>query len=155
MKKVIIVAVVVLIAAVIILFLRNSLTGIPFFGPQASVEIQGTTIQLDVVDTEEERQKGLSGRDSLPDDRGMLFVFDEPGMYNFWMKDMRFPIDIIFLNDNRIITIHSHVQPPQSPDDTNLPVFTSSEPADRVLELNAGKAEQLGLEEGNTIPLNL
>lgn len=155
MKKVLIVAAVVLLVALVILFFRNSLTGRSFFGPQASVKIQDTTIKLDVVDTEEERQKGLSGRDSLPDDRGMLFTFEEPGMYSFWMKDMKFPIDIIFLNGDRIVTIHSHVQPPQSPDDTNLPVFTSDEPADKVLELNAGKAEALGLEKGDTIPLNL
>lgn len=61
-----------------------------------TVEVKGQTFKVAIADTDEKRTKGLSGRDNLAQDQGMLFLFDKPGNYPFWMKDMRFPIDIIF-----------------------------------------------------------
>ena len=63
------------------------------------VNIVGKTLQVDLALTDEEKARGLSGRESLDEDEGMLFVFDVPGNYGFWMKDMNFAIDIIWLNE--------------------------------------------------------
>lgn len=64
------------------------------------IRIAGKSIKVDLAITEEMHQKGLSGRSMLKEDEGMLFVFDEPGKYYFWMKGMNFPIDIIWFDEN-------------------------------------------------------
>lgn len=112
------------------------------------VKIGNTAIKVEVANTERARQLGLSGRSSLKEESGMLFVFDTPGDYVFWMKDMRFNIDILFADaEGEIITIHHNV-----PADSYLKsppgIFRSSSPAQYVLEVPAGFAEKYGIVEG-------
>src|SRR3989344_1681259 len=80
------------------------------------------------------RARGLSGRRSLEENQGMLFVFNTADYYNFWMKDMYFPIDIIWLNDDwRVIDLTENISP------KNFPVtYQPRAPARYVLEVNAG-----------------
>jgi uncharacterized membrane protein (UPF0127 family) len=66
------------------------------------------------------------------------------------MKNMKFPIDIIFIRDNKIVTIHQNVPAPKSPAD-NLPLYQPSEPADAVLEITAGLSQKNGFTKGDTI----
>ncbi len=77
-----------------------------FFSPASTtmIHIGGDTYNLEVLKTSGEREKGLSGRSSLPRDQGLLFVFNELGMYGFWMKEMNFPISIIWLDQNCTVT---------------------------------------------------
>src|SRR5690349_12394377 len=63
------------------------------------ITIDNATFSVVVAKTPEEREKGLSGRDSLAQNSGMLFVFDHPDTYTFWMKGMKFPLDMIFIKD--------------------------------------------------------
>ncbi|MEK7494433.1 MAG: DUF192 domain-containing protein [Patescibacteria group bacterium] len=107
------------------------------------VRIDDQVFQLERADTDEERALGLGYRDSLCDTCGMLFQFPEPGMYPFWMKGMRFPLDIIWLDGNRVVFI-VHAASPSS-----LELFTSPEPANAVLEVNAGSARNI--ERGDTL----
>ena len=65
------------------------------------VNIAGQSIRVDLALTKETQTQGLSGRGVLKDNEGMLFVFNHPGEYRFWMKDMNFPIDIVWMNENR------------------------------------------------------
>jgi uncharacterized membrane protein (UPF0127 family) len=116
--------------------------------------IKDKTISLEIADSPEELQKGLSQRDSLSKDSGMLFIFDKSEKYQFWMKDMRFPIDIIYLNNEKVVTIFANV-PHQIDNVPNLNLYEPKSPANRVLELNAGKAKELGVKEGDTIKINL
>ena len=96
--------------------------------------IGNATLKLEVADTDAERLKGLSGRDSLGAKSGLLFVFDTEGYYGIWMKDMKFPIDIAWLDKNkRIVTIDSNVSP-----DTYPQVFNPDSQSLYVLETNAG-----------------
>ena len=82
--------------------------------------------------TPKERQTGLSNRDSLPKDSGMLFLFDRPDIHLFWMKDMNFPIDIFWISEEgKIISIERQISPESFP-----ATFTSSSPAKYVLETN-------------------
>lgn len=97
-----------------------------------------------VVDTDEERMRGLSGVKTLPSDTGMFFVFEVPGKYGFWMKDMLFSIDIIWLDENfKIITVAENISPNSYPQ-----VFYPERAARYVLEVASGVAEQNHYSEG-------
>jgi uncharacterized membrane protein (UPF0127 family) len=97
--------------------------------------------------TDAERSLGLGDRQSLPADEGMLFVFDQPGYYGFWMKDMHFPIDMIWLDaDFRIVRIAADVATSSYP-----AVFSPDSPSSYVLETDAGYAAANGLAPGETL----
>ena len=84
----------------------------------------------------------------------MLFPFEKPGYYSFWMKNMKFPIDIIFIKSGKIVTIHKDVMPPKNLTDA-LPIYNPKEPADTVLEINAGLSEDYKFKEGDEVKLLL
>ncbi len=91
---------------------------------------------VEVVDTPLSRAQGLGGREGLATSTGMLFVFEEPDSYSFWMKDMVFPIDIIWIDtDWCVVNVAYNVSPDTYPDH-----FTPSGKASFVLEVNAGVA---------------
>lgn len=113
----------------------------------AVVTLGQTRVQVDVADSIFTRERGLSGRPSLAADQGMLFIFDAPARYSFWMKEMHFPLDMIWIRDGHIVDITTDVPPPQ-PGQTVLPTYFPVEPADRVLEVNAGFAQAHGLRTG-------
>ncbi len=102
-------------------------------------------LTVEIANTPAAQQEGLSGRTSLAQDHGMLFVFDHEDYWGFWMIDMKFPLDIIWFNSSRqAVFIEQNLQPctPQ-----NCPVFTPDTKAMYVLEVNAGfvMAHQIGL----------
>lgn len=105
--------------------------------------IPGRVWRLEIAHTDALRTLGLGERDTLSEKQGMLFLFDTPRRYGFWMKGMRFPLDIIFLSQGQIIAIERRVQP----DDAR--VLTPPGPINQVLEVNAGEAA--GLSVGNRI----
>lgn len=122
--------------------------------PTGKVTVKERTFNVFIQRTPEELQKGLSGRNSLGNDQGMLFLFEQPGDLTFWMKDMKFPIDIIFINGNRIVSISENAQPPKSPEET-LPLYKATAPADKVLEINAGLSKEYGLKPGDTLSFDI
>jgi uncharacterized membrane protein (UPF0127 family) len=100
------------------------------------LRLDGQDIFVSIADTQALREKGLGGRASLSPNEGMLFLFPTQGKYAFWMKDMRFAIDILWLaNDGTIIYIKDNVSPHTYP-----ATFVPSSPARYVLELPAGYA---------------
>ena len=70
--------------------------------PAAKVSIDNRTFSVEVATSSAQQQQGLSGRNSLATDKGMLFIFKTPNKYAFWMKDMKFPLDMVFIKDNKI-----------------------------------------------------
>ena len=111
-------------------------------------------VTVDVSDSDEERKLGLSGRRYLGDYEGMLFVFEENTNVSFWMKDMYFPIDIIFVDGSGFIThIHDNAQPCESVN--NCPSIGSNGWYRYVLEVNAGFCDRNGIEEGNSLQFYL
>ena len=117
--------------------------------PEALVRVGDVAVQAEIAADEASRQRGLSGRDRLAADAGMLFLLpdDSPA---FWMKDMRFPIDIVWMRDGRVVDVTSDVPPPPGPD-APLPTYSPRRPANRALEVNAGWAERHGVERGDPI----
>ena len=99
----------------------------------------------EVVTGREEQERGLGGRDSLPIDQGLLFSFGRPDLYPFWMKDMRFPIDIIWMDaDLTVVDLAQNVAPDSYPE-----ILRPKAPASFVLELTAGSAERYGVKIGD------
>src|ERR1700692_755578 len=123
--------------------------------PPAKVTIDNHTYSVEVATTTAEQQQGLSGKNSLPQDQGMLFVFKTPGLYAFWMKGMKFPLDIIFIKDNKIVSISKNVPVPKDAKETNLPIYTSAAPANRALEINAGQATTYDFQKGDDVGIKL
>ena len=119
-------------------------------GTQTTVTIDNQTFTVDTAKTEADQEQGLSGRQSLAKDHGMLFIFNKPDIYRFWMKDMKFPLDIIYIKNDKITTILDNLQNPSSPSDY-LPVYQPDQPSDRVLEINAGLARKNNFKVNDTV----
>jgi uncharacterized protein len=113
----------------------------------STLYIGATTIPIEISDTDEERSLGLSGRASLTEGTGMLFAFDAPGNPGFWMKDMRFPIDIVWIGEDwTVVSVEKNISPETFPK-----VFYPNRPAKFVLELNSGDAARLGIDAGQSL----
>jgi uncharacterized membrane protein (UPF0127 family) len=111
--------------------------------------IGGQTVSLEIADTDEERSKGLSGHVPLEVDEGMLFVFPVSGPYGFWMKDMTFPIDIVWLDEMyRIVYVKEQATPESYPQ-----VFAPGVPARYVVELSSGFFAKNHLHAGNIVEI--
>lgn len=111
-----------------------------------TVKIGETVINVQVASTDQEREQGLSGKESLADGQGLLFIFENEGYYGFWMKDMNFSIDIAWLDKNKkIIYIADNVSPASYPD-----TFYPTSPSLYVLEVPAGFLEKMKIEIGDS-----
>lgn len=114
-----------------------------------TITVGTRTYTVEVADTQAEREKGLSERDTLGEFKGMLFDFKQEGDWQIWMVKMRFPIDIAWLSkDGKILAVKENVSP-----DTFPNVFRSEQPSWYVLELNAGDLQKAGVKPGDTIKL--
>src|SRR3989344_7888462 len=114
------------------------------------VTLASVKIRVELALTPAEQAQGLSGRQSLNENEGMLFVFDQPGKYYFWMQDMNFPIDIIWIaeedsGDRKIVYIKKDAQP-----DLYLETYGSEKDAKYVLEVVSGFSEKNNLQVGDT-----
>jgi len=106
--------------------------------------ISGRTVHTQTALTNLQRQRGLSGRECIGSDQAMLFIFDKPGYYPFWMKDMKFPIDMVWLSAaKQVVTVVQAVSPSSYPES-----FVSSQPAKYVIELASGQSQKLGFITG-------
>lgn len=115
-------------------------------GPN-QLKIGSKTLNIEVADTDEERILGLSGRTSLGENDGLLFVFKKEGKYGFWMKDMNFPIDIIWIGkDKKIVHVESNVLPSSYPK-----VFFPQELSLYVLEVSAGFLNKNNIKIGDFV----
>lgn len=118
--------------------------------PSRSLNIKDLVIFVDVAEDNVARVKGLSGRKNLKDDQGMLFVFETLGIYKFWMKDMNFPLDIIWFDGNqKIVHIEKNVLPESYPK-----LFGPDEETKYVLEVVAGFSQKNDLKIGDAFRLN-
>ncbi|WP_420320064.1 DUF192 domain-containing protein [Flagellimonas sp.] len=107
------------------------------------------SFQIEIAETEYETQTGLMYRDSMEEDQGMLFVFDDVAMHSFYMKNTEIPLDIIYIDENlKIASFQKNAKPF---DETGL---SSGVPIQYVLEINAGLSDKLGLSVGDSISYN-
>ena len=129
--------------------LENSANFKKLFNQENYVVLAETHVIVDIVDSKSERAKGLSGRTSLKPDAGMFFIFDTVGKHGIWMKEMKFPIDIVWIDQNmEVVYIENDVSP-----DTYPKTFAPTSPARYVLELNAGFVKKYGIKVGDQATL--
>lgn len=117
--------------------------------PEPLVIINEQTIYLTIAETPEEKSKGLSNQQSMPDSQGMIFVFDQAGRHSFWMKDMLFNLDFVFIKDNLVVDVIDDVPFPKK---NEVPLAVNSRADfDKVIELNQGIIEKVNIEIGDKI----
>jgi uncharacterized membrane protein (UPF0127 family) len=121
--------------------------------PKNSVCFENNCFEVELAVTEEERAVGLMHREYLDQDKGMLFIFEEPGEYGFWMKNTLIPLDIVWIDENKeVIFIGKDIRScKQEP----CPSINPRKPTKFVLELNADTADKIGLEKGDKLEFNL
>lgn len=114
------------------------------------VILNGHTFYVEVAVTPADKEKGLGARNSIAPDHGMLFIYQNKDRYGYWMKGMRFPLDYIWLDGNRIVDLTPDVPAPATP--TEAPVeLAPKSPVDKVLEVNAGVIAQTGIKVGDIV----
>ena len=118
----------------------------------AHVELKGQTFSVEVVRDKERQALGLMYRQSMPADHGMLFIFPNEAPRSFWMKNTRIPLDIMYFSSDLKLVSVANAKPCRV---EQCPAFPSEGPAQYVLELNAGKASELGMTKGDEMILDL
>lgn len=115
--------------------------------PRAMINQQ--TIYLEIADAQSKIQQGLSSRENLPEDWGMLFVFKKTANYTFWMSQMKFDLDFVFLKNDQVVALREKVPHPQAEE----PPITIQIPEkfNRVLELNSGTIAKLSVKVNDQI----
>lgn len=121
-------------------------------GPMETMRLGGAELEVEVRDDEAGRGLGYSGRESIGADEGMLFVFGEPVQPVFWMKDMLFDLDVVWILGGKVIQIHEKMPAPTK-DDPVAKTMTPSEPIDAVLEVAAGYVSERGIKVGDAAEL--
>jgi uncharacterized membrane protein (UPF0127 family) len=154
-----IVAVAIFIVAVGLLVQNSSKINIPGLDKvltlsttsQKTIKIGEKSLEVEIADTADKRSKGLSDRQQLDKDSGMLFIFDTQNVTPaFWMKGMLFPLDIIWINDGRVVRIDKNIPAPSpGTPDSKLKTYTAGQPVDYVLEVTAGFSDQNNLKIGD------
>lgn len=135
-------------AAFLIVFVPS--TSVPSYGSVAFAD--DTKIIVEIADSPVERARGLSGREEIQESFGMLFLFPEPDVYSFWMPDMNFAIDIIWIQDDMVIDVDEEVSP-----EGTLPLarYVPDEPVNRVLEVRAGFVQRHKIDIGERLDIRL
>ena len=137
----------------IVLISAGLITGLGFIIATKSqnslkmLTINDTKLSIEIATSSQEKQTGLCCRESLPEYRAMLFVYDSPGNHRFWMKDTKIPLDMYWINSKKkIIYIEHSVQPSSYPK-----TFGPEDESQYVLETNAGFAKKHNINIGDTI----
>lgn len=150
MKKYIPIFAIALVFLFLILFLFYSRYSNSTPRLSARITIKDTTVTAEMVSTPQALTRGLSGRENLNDGSGMLFVFNTSGKHSFWMKDMKFPIDIIWIDENlRVVDLKADVPPESYPE-----LFTPRMPSRYVLEVQSGFVEAHKISIGDAIGID-
>ena len=115
--------------------------------------LKGEKFSVELAETSEKQALGLMFRDELAADHGMLFIFSHENIRRFWMKNCRISLDIFYFDaDLKLVSVAENARPCKT---RNCPTYPSAGPAKYVLELNAGKAAELGVQPGDLLELRL
>lgn len=120
-----------------------------------TIIVGGKTFFIEIADSPEERQMGLSGRKELEKNSGLLFIFDKQNTRPpFWMKGMEISIDIVWIDNDKVIQLNTDVKPePTDTPDKDLRLYTPNQPIDQVLELSAGTVKEMKIRVGDKVEM--
>ena len=120
--------------------------------PEESLSIDGAKFTVEIASTMLQQARGLSNRSSLGANDGMLFIFSSGGTQSFWMKDMNFPLDMIWISGNTVVGFAQ-----DAPAEPNVlfpsQIFSSPSNTDKVLEVNAGTVAKYNIKVGDTVTI--
>ncbi|HJN85766.1 MAG: DUF192 domain-containing protein [Dehalococcoidia bacterium] len=128
-------------------------TGAPETPRQPGIKVGTATFEVEPAITGAQRTQGLSGSPPLTPGSGMLFIFERESKYTFWMIDMLFSLDMVWIGAGCTVVDITFNAPPPEPGQTpdQLPRFSPGAPARYVLEINAGEADSAGIEPGDPV----
>lgn len=119
---------------------------------KTQIKIGENIINVEIADNATKRAQGLSGRDSIATDSGMLFVFESVGKYQFWMKGMKIPVDMIFINNSKVADLLKNVPPPlPNQKDSDLPRYQPVSEMNMVLEVQNGYIDKNNVTVGDDV----
>lgn len=120
------------------------------------IKINNEEFNLSVARTDEDRKKGLAKFDSIKENEGMVFIFDTPGNYSFYMKDMKFNIDIVFLNERKeVVSIFKNAKTTDYVNPLQYEAYKPDYPSKYVLEFKEGTIQKIGLKLGDKIDFEI
>lgn len=120
--------------------------------PRQTITIASSTYDVEMATTIVEQMCGLSGRLGLDENEGMLFTFGSSSIRTFWMKDMTFPLDMIWISGNQVAGFSQNVPPPASSTMLwQLKLYSSPSSVDKVLEVNSGTVERDNIQVGDIV----
>ena len=153
MKQLIFVVILLVVSAFLAIQTERGNTSLTFpkiisSGP--SVEIDGHSFNAEVVKSQKDQEIGLTKYSSIKPDFGMYFPFAQEGYYPFWMKNMKFSIDMIFIDKRKVVDIKESV-PPADPNQLAIPTYAPTHVTDGVLEISSGLSEKYGFKIGDSV----
>ncbi len=121
--------------------------------PKKKVTVGTTVITSEIADDEDEQHHGLSWRQSLGENDGMLFVYDPAQGISMWMYGMLFNLDVIWVMGDEVVKIDKDVPAPENPYSTDIPSYSSGQSVNYFLEVNAGFVEKHGIKVGDKMKI--
>lgn len=118
----------------------------------ASATVNKQTFVVEKITDGKAQQIGLTKYEKIKPEQGMLFVFEKPDYHPFWMRGMKFPIDMIFINDATVVGVYENL-PAAKDSDPNIPTYGGDVLSDKVLEINAGLVTKYDIKKGDTIAI--
>ena len=123
--------------------------------PRGTIKVDDVVLEVQIADDESRRIRGLMFQDQLPYDQGMIFVFNEPGVYSLWMLNMQFALDMIWIDENgRVVHIEQNIPPCETP--TEIMACQSIVPSAEamyILEVTAGFVEHFGITKDSKVDM--
>jgi uncharacterized membrane protein (UPF0127 family) len=119
-------------------------------GQLVPLRVGSNTVQVEIRDDEAERELGFSGRATIGENEGMLFIFDQPLQPTFWMKDMQFSLDVLWIRDGRVVEIEENVVHPTQAAPV-VKTMIPQNPVDMVLEVPSGWVSRMGAKAGDQV----
>lgn len=150
---------IVVIAILVVLCVILGIWRLVFSRPNPPLHITRITIEnavfsVEVASTTIEQARGLSGRAGLGQNEGMLFLFNSPGVQNFWMNDMKFPIDMVWIGGGKVLGFAENALPQPGAPLWSLRIYSSPGGVDTVLEVNAGTVAKDGIKVGDVVTIS-
>jgi uncharacterized membrane protein (UPF0127 family) len=140
------IGVVLILAGIVVSFILTN------FKPTTAVRLGSGAYSLWLADTDASRIQGLSGVEKLGPNGGLLMAYDTNGTHSIWMKDMKFPLDIVWLSEDKKVVYTVKNAPPQV---GTLTIYQPKDQARYILELPAGSVDKAGIKTGDTAAFNL
>lgn len=113
------------------------------------LQVGNVFVWVKIAKTDEQKRQGLSGVKFLAEDEGMLFVYDKPALWSFWMKDMNFPLDFIWIREGEVIDLSENV--PVLDEDGKITRIRPKQTIDQILEVNSGFIEKNNIQVGDKV----